>query len=80
MTMLEMIPFTRPARHQVDAHKVGEDGVDVEVVGGRQIDGLLPADAVDAVLLFDKVGLVAHGGDHRVDVGQLAPQAEVGGR
>ena len=32
------------------------------------------------MLLFQQVAFVVHGGDHRIDVGQFAPQAEVGGR
>ena len=32
------------------------------------------------MLLLDQIRLVVHGGDHGVDVGQFAPQTEIGGR
>ena len=67
----------RPAGDEVDAHEVGEHGVDVEIVEGRELGRLVPAQQVDAVLLFEEVLLVARGGEQRIEPCQLAAQTEV---
>ena len=52
----------------------------VEIVERGQLRGFVPAHEVDLVLLLDEVRLVVSGRDHRVDIGQLAPQSEIGRR